>query len=156
MLVLVKTLNGVITALRCVSTDTVAHVKLKIQAIEGIPVKDLRIVCAGKQLRDDLTLSFYNVEHSSTLYVVGKSAGGATGLTPNFLILFLTTIPSDQFVRARLSQLLVVCTIVRGAMKASRQVMDCLSVRHGPMPLGMSTIDSMQTKPEEPAASGAA
>lgn len=82
MMVFIKTLTGKTATVDCTSTDTVNYVKTKIEDKEGIPTEAQRLMYAGKQLRDHLTLSFYNVENESTLYLSVRIIGGFSGHIP--------------------------------------------------------------------------
>ena len=51
------------------SADTINDVKLKIQNTKGIPSAQQSFMFDGEQLEDSLTLSHYNIENESTLYL---------------------------------------------------------------------------------------
>ena len=100
----VKTLEGkTISVKELLPSDSVGHVKLKIQGKTGVPVDQLHLVCpthGGDRLEDGRTLSDCSIESKSTLHlgfdVFVKAAGRET--------VFLTIHPAEcgASVKARL------------------------------------------------------
>lgn len=75
--ILVKTLTGKMITLHDVDRfDLIMCVKEKIQRQEGIPPHQQRLLFAKQQLEDMCTLSEYDVQYESTLYLVLRLGGG--------------------------------------------------------------------------------
>ena len=67
MQIFVTTVSGMKITLEVNTTDTVSHVKAKIEAKHGIPASVQSLISDGTQLQDDRLLSHYNIDTHSTL-----------------------------------------------------------------------------------------
>ena len=70
MLVFAETLTGKTLTLEVKAKDTIEDVKAKIEKMEGVPPGRQTLFFANQQLEDNGTLSYYNIQDKSTLYLI--------------------------------------------------------------------------------------
>ena len=75
MQILVKTFTGDIT-LDVKASESIEHVKAKIHDEEGTEPDQQRLIFDRKQLQDSRTLSDYNIENESTVWMVTRIRRG--------------------------------------------------------------------------------
>jgi hypothetical protein len=73
----VRSPNGKTTTVEAKASDTVGILKARIQAETGIYPALQRLIFAGKQLRNDCTLAYYNIMKESIVGLVFDLVGGA-------------------------------------------------------------------------------
>lgn len=78
---------------------TVLVIRMMLRDLRGFCLDQVRLIHAGKQLEDGMTLRDYKIEHESTVYVVFRMRGGKP------VILLYPTAPVDATVALELSTL---------------------------------------------------
>ena len=76
MLIFVKTPNGKTIPFNVNKRDTIKDVKTKVEAKEGIPLREQRMAFAGEQLENYRTLADNNIQTNQTLAVSLRISGG--------------------------------------------------------------------------------
>ena len=70
------TLTGRVITLEVEPSDTIENVKFKIEKKDGIPPHQQRLMAKGKQLKDDCTLSDYNIQNLGKIHYIWRLRGG--------------------------------------------------------------------------------
>ncbi|KAL4853946.1 Ubiquitin-60S ribosomal protein L40 [Chlorella vulgaris] len=79
MQIFLRVLSGDIITLDAESSDRVESIRARVQDREGIPPNEQRLICAGRQLEDGLTLADYSIQEESTLQLLLRLRGGKGG-----------------------------------------------------------------------------
>jgi len=69
MQIFIKTLTGKMVTIDVENGDSIELVKQKIQEKEGTPAAQQRLIFAGKQLEDHLTVGDYNIQYKDSKLV---------------------------------------------------------------------------------------
>jgi hypothetical protein len=82
MLIFIETLDGEVIKLDVEPTNTIAYVKLKIHDKAGFPVEQQQVLLRYQELKDDRSLSEYNIRDKSTLLLMLPGTDGVRGPVP--------------------------------------------------------------------------
>ena len=72
----VKTLTGKTMHLKAESSDTIGLFKIFIYLYDGIPPDQMRLIFEGRQLEDNKTFAYYDIQKDSILHLVLRLRGG--------------------------------------------------------------------------------
>ena len=97
MQISVTTISGMKITLEVNTTDTVSHVKAKIEAKHGIPASAQSLISDGTELQDNRLLSHYNIDTHSTLDLCERPLDPSTAETHSDAV--TGTMPSDKSTR---------------------------------------------------------
>ncbi|PKU61813.1 Ubiquitin [Dendrobium catenatum] len=78
MQIFVKPLNGNKFILQVEPSETISNMKVMIKEKQGINTDEQRLVYAEKELKDERTLAYYNIQKDNTIYLIVRLQGGMT------------------------------------------------------------------------------
>ncbi len=87
----VKSLTGKKINLKVNVWTTVLELMSMVQASEGIPIEQQRLIFGGKNLRTEFTMSDYNIQRDSELTLVLRLRGGMYDITSAKMDLLICT-----------------------------------------------------------------
>lgn len=74
--IFVKTLTGKTISIPTNKNSTILEIKYSILEKEGIPLDQQRVIFKGRQLEDELSVNYYNINYKDTLHLVLGLRGG--------------------------------------------------------------------------------
>ena len=74
--ILIKTLTGKNLSFKVNLSDDVESLKSMVQASEGIPIDQQRLIHSGREMEDGKTLVEYDIKSKSTIHLILKMYGG--------------------------------------------------------------------------------
>ena len=76
MQIFLKTLSGKTIVQDFWPTDPILTIKQRIQDVQGVPIKQQRLIYSGKELDDNITLQDYNIENGASIHLLLRLIGG--------------------------------------------------------------------------------
>lgn len=76
VVVFVKSLTGMVTTVNLPLNPTADDIKIQMHDQEGIPPDQQRLIFAGKQLEDQVPLSFYGIKNECSVQIILRLRGG--------------------------------------------------------------------------------
>ena len=82
-------------------SDDVLSLKTMLEASEGIPIDQQRFVFGGRQLEDNKTWAYYNIESKTTIHLVKRLRGGGCENVISLSRFRIKPDPDTRFRKAR-------------------------------------------------------